>query len=173
MQDTELSSASRKSIIDLYNYANEHKIINNDMRRQQLIYNMYLVKNQASFSLIMFGNGYLVNFGELVLEMEVVAFLLNFGILGFMFYFIPFAGIFIYGLYIGIKNLKKIDVEYLMYLGGIFCSFALAFLSGYTFFNSSSMMIIILLSVLLIHKIKEIKEQNLNMKEQKDGKANS
>lgn len=154
--ETELSKPAQQSILDLYNYANEHNVINNDMRRQQLIYSIFLVKNQANPLLILFGNGYLTNYRELVFEMELVAFLLNFGIIGFLLYFGPFLAIFCYGVYIGIKHRKQITSTYLMILGGIFCSFALSCLSGYTFFNSSSMMVIIVLCTCLMQEAKRL-----------------
>ena len=58
------------------------------------------------------------------------------------------------------KNRKKIDTEYLMLLGGIFLSFALSTLSGYTFFNSSSMMMAVVLGTLILKKIFEFKKLN-------------
>lgn len=153
-----MSEAQKQSVIDLYNIANKYKIKNNDMRIQQLIYNLCLVKNQANPLFILFGNGYLTNFYEMVLEMELVAFLLNFGLIGFIIYCMPFILILIYGIYKGIKNIKKIDLEYIMYLGGCSFTFVLSCLSGYTFFNSSSMLIIIVLNTLLLNKIYQFEE---------------
>ena len=46
-----------------------------------------------------------------------------------------------------------------MYLGGSWLAIFLSFLSGYTFFNSSCMIIITVINVLLINKILELKEQ--------------
>ncbi len=158
MQDGYMSEAQKKSVIDLYNTANKIKLSNNDQRMQQLIYNIALVKNQKNIPMILFGNGYVANFRELILEMEIPAFLLNFGLVGFVIFFMPFLSIFIYGLIFAIKNIKKIDEEYMMLELGSGFSFALAFLSGYTFFNSSSMMIIIVLNVLLINKILKLKK---------------
>ena len=106
------------------------------------------------------GNGYVANFRELVLEMEIPAFLFNFGIIGFLLYFIPFLGIFVYGIYYSFKkNIKKIDENYLMLLIGSGFVFVLSFFAGYTFFNSSNMMIIIVLNTLLINKINQLKEE--------------
>lgn len=156
--EEELLKPAQQSILDLYNYANEHDVTNNDMRRQQLIYNICLVKNQANPILMLFGNGYMINYRELVFEMELIAFLLNFGLIGFTLYFGPFFIIFCYGIYIGVKNRKQITSEYLMLLGGIFCSFALSCLSGYTFFNSSSMMVIIVLCTCLVQETNKLKE---------------
>lgn len=152
-----MSKAEIISLQNLYEFANKYDIKNNDYRIQQLIYNTFLVVNQENLGLILFGNGYISNFYELVLEMEIPAFLFNFGLIGFLLYFAPFLAILLYSIYNGVKYIKKIDSEYIMYTAGLFCSFALAFLSGYTFFNSSSMMIIIVISVLLMNKVKNIK----------------
>lgn len=157
LEEGYMSDASKQSIQDLYKFANKYKITNNDMRTQQLVYNFYLVKNQKSPLLLLFGNGYMANYRELVLEMEIPALLFNFGILGFILYFIPLASISCYSIYFGLKNKNKLDTEFVMLLMGTLLSFALAFLSGYTFFNSSTMMIIIVINVLIVNKIRQIK----------------
>lgn len=154
-----MSEAQKKSVIDLYNTANNMNISNNDQRMQQLIYNFALIKNQNNLGLILFGNGYVANFRELILEMEIPAFLFNFGLLGFILYFIPFLSIFVYGLWIGIKNIMKIDDEYIIYELASGFTFALSFFSGYTFFNSSSMIIIIVINTLLVNKICKLKKE--------------
>ena len=157
LEEGYMKDSQKQSILDLYNTANKLNVTNNDQRMQQLIYNIALVKNQKNIGLIIFGNGYMANFRELVLEMEIPAFLFNFGILGFTLYFVPFLAIFVYGVYIAIKNIRKVDDEYLMLLLGSGFTFALSFFSGYTFFNSSSMMIIVVMNALLVNKIKHIK----------------
>lgn len=80
LEEGYLSEAGKKSILELYDFANRHKVVNNDMRTQQLIYNILLVKNQKSPLLLLFGNGYMANYRELVMEMEIPAFLFNFGV---------------------------------------------------------------------------------------------
>lgn len=158
MEKGYMSDAQKQSILDLYRIANEKKVVNNDMRTQQLIFNICLVKNQANPALILFGNGYMAQFRELVLEMEIPAFLLNFGVFGFLLYFIPFLAIFIYACYFGIKHKQQLDSQYVMYVLGSGFTFALSFFSGYTFFNSSTMMIIIVIHTLLLNRIRNIKE---------------
>ena len=111
-----MSQSQKESILDLYNIANSLNVSNNDQRMQQLIYNISLVKNQKNIWLILFGNGYMANFRELVLEMEIPAFLFNFGLFGFTLYFVPFLSIFIYGIYFAFKYRKKIDYEFIMLL---------------------------------------------------------
>ena len=165
LEEGYLLEAQKQSILDLYQFANQHNLVNNDMRMQQLIYHTYLIKNQANPILLLTGNGYLTSYRELVLEMEIPAFLYNFGILGFILYFVPFSAIFLYGVYQAIRNPKKIEVEYGMKLAGCFCSYALAFLSGYTFFNSSTMMMIIVLHVLLLEQARKMKKEEITVKE--------
>lgn len=156
-EEGKFSEAEKKSILELYEFANKHNVKNTDRRTQQLAYNIFLVKNQKSLPLILFGNGHLNNYGELILEMEIPAFLLNFGIIGFVLYFVPFLAIFVYGVSIFFKKFKIVDTEFMMYLAGCFVAFALSFFAGYTFFNSSTMMIIIVMNVLLINKCIELK----------------
>lgn len=153
-----LSKAEKKSFLELYNIANKYNLKSNDQRTHQIIYNLLLVKNQHNPILILFGNGYLNNFRELVLEMELMSFLLNFGIVGFIFYIVPFLSLLIYAFVQIIKNIKKIDSECVMLFLGSGFAYVLSLLSGYVFFNSSSMIIVIILHVSLINKINEIKE---------------
>lgn len=149
-----MSDAQKQSILDLYNIANKFKVRNNDQRMQQLIYNVMLVKNQKNVILILFGNGYVANFSELVLEMELASMLLNFGIIGFGLYIGPFLAIFLISLYKGIKNRKQIDSEYVFLWFGTAMAFALSLLSGYTFFSSSTAMMIIAINVTLFLQVR-------------------
>lgn len=153
-----LSEAEEQSFIELYNIANKYNLKSNDQRTHQIIYNLLLVKNQRNPILILFGNGYLNNFRELVLEMELMSFLLNFGIFGFTLYIVPFLTLLIYAFIQIIKNIKKTDSECAMLFLGSGFAYVLSLLSGYVFFNSSSMIIVIILHVSLINKINEIKE---------------
>lgn len=157
LEENFMTEEQKQSIINLYDIAKKYNVSNTNTRIQQLIYNCMLIKNQANFLLILFGNGYLINTNELVWEMEFPAILFNFGIFGFLLYMIPFVTIFAYAFILSIKNYKKLDSQYIMLLFASGLSFALSTLSGYTFFNSSSMMIIIIANCLLIVKTQEIK----------------
>lgn len=150
-----MNEAEQQSVIDLYNIAKEKDLSHTQMRMLQLIYNFRLVKNQSNIIYILLGNGYMNQFREMVLEMEIPAFLFNFGVIGFILYFVPFLGIFAYSCYIGIKNIKKLDVEYIMLLLGIGFTFALSMFSGYIFFNASTMMITIVMCSMIIIKIRK------------------
>lgn len=158
LEEGYLSEAEKKSFLELYDIANKYDLKSNDQRTHQIIYNILLVKNQQNIGLILFGNGYLNNFRELVLEMELMSFLLNFGICGFIFYIVPFLTLLIYSSIQIVKNIKKIDCECTMLFLGSGFAYVLSLLSGYVFFNSSSMIIVIILHVSLINKINEIKE---------------
>lgn len=154
-----LSEAEEKSFLELYEMANKYELKSNDRRLHQIIYNLLLVKNQHNITLMLFGNGYLNNFSELVLEMELMSFLLNFGIFGFILYVGPFLTLLIYAFVQIIKNIKKSDVQCIMLFLGSGFAYVLSLLSGYVFFNSSSMIIVIILHVSLINKINEINKE--------------
>ena len=156
-----MNEIQQKSVLELYDIANKLQISNNDQRMQQLLYNAILVKNQANPLLILFGNGYMNQFRELVLEMDIPAFLFNFGIIGLFLYFVPFLSIFIYALYWAIKRYKNIDEQYIMYLLGLGLAFALSVFSGYVFFNMSTDSIIIVICVLLLNKVEEVKKEKI------------
>jgi len=158
MEDGVMTEAQKQSVVDLYNVAKKYNISNTNTRMQQLIYHCMLIKNQKNIILIIFGNGYLINTNELVWEMELPAFLLNFGIIGFLLYIVPFIVLVIKALKILVKKFKKLDTEFIMLFLAVLLSFALSTLSGYTFFNSSSMIIIITANILLKNKIKELEE---------------
>lgn len=159
IENTYMNEAQKKSILELYDIANKLEISNNDQRMQQLIYNALLVKNQANPLLIIFGNGYMNQYRELVLEMDIPAFLFNFGVLGFLLYLGPFLAIFAYGVYFGIRKIKKIDAEYIMYTLGLGLAFAISVFSGYVFFNMSTVTFIAVICALLINKICTIKNR--------------
>lgn len=158
LPETYMSKGAQKSILDLFEYAEKTKMVNNDMRKQQLVYNYYLVKNDSNLPKVLFGNGFKAQFRELVMEMEFPAFLFNFGILGFILYMGPFLAIFIYGCYMAIKNIRKIDAEYLLLIIGDILAFGLSFMSGYVFFNQSSALIIVVINVLILNKIDKFKK---------------
>lgn len=145
-----LSEEEKRAIIQLYELAEKIKLSNVNLRAQQFIYNTYLVKEQKSLSLILFGNGYKNQTGELVMEMEVPALFYNFGLLGFILYFGPFLTLFLYGLYKAYQNRKNIKIDFVLYLTGAGLAIALSTLSGYVYFNVSSMTMTILLNFLIV-----------------------
>ena len=157
-----MTEEEKNAIIKLCEFAKEIKLSNVNLRAQQFIYNVFLVKEQKNLGLILFGNGYKNQIGELVMEMEVPALLCNFGIIGFILYFGPFLTIFLYGIYKIYKNRKNIEIDSIMYLTGAGLAIILSSLSGYVFFNISSMtMAIISLKGLLFSQ----KEPTLSQKE--------
>ena len=122
-----------------------------------MTYNIKLINNQSSLIYRIFGNGYMSQYREMILEMELLAILINFGLLGFILYLMPFITIYVYSVYKGFKHIKKVDIEYIMLTGGGGLAFVLSLLSGYIFFNASTTMVIIVTNVLLVNKAKELK----------------
>lgn len=152
-----MSKSTKQAILDLYNYNNNHKVSSTNMRMIQLVYHTALVKEQKDIGLILFGNGYMTHFYELIFEMEVPAFLYNFGIFGFVLYFIPFLIIAIYGVYVEIKNIKKINIKFAMSIISTCFAIAVSFLSGYTFFNSSTATAITVIATIMLLESIDIK----------------
>ena len=144
-----MSDAEKKAIIDLCEFAEKYNISNVDLRKQQFIYNMFLIKEQKNILLILFGNGYKNQTGELVMEMEVPALICNFGIVGFLLYLGPIVSILAINIYKAIKNLRNIQIDKVMYIAGSGLAILLSSVSGYVFFNFSSMTMAILLMVLI------------------------
>lgn len=155
----------QQTMLDLYRIANEKEIPYTKMRALQFIYHSNLVKNQNSIPMLLFGNGYMTHFYEMIFEMEVPAFLYNFGVIGFFLYFMPFLVIALYGIYTMFRKVKKVSVEFAMLTTGLCFAILISFLSGYTFFNSSTMMIIIALSSLIINDIKDIDDNEIKIYE--------
>ena len=146
-----MSEEAQKSIVELYEYATKSNLSNVNLRKQQLMYNIFLVKNQKNPLLIIFGNGYKAQFRELVMEMEVPAIICNFGLIGLAIYLGPFIAIWIYSIYKLIKK-RDFDSQQILYISGITLGLGLSTLAGYTFFNQSSMIMMCILSVLTLKK---------------------
>ncbi len=157
VDDEFMSEAQQNAYLSMYKFANKHEILNNNQRVQQIVYHLNLVKYQKNVLLILFGNGYESNYGEMTLEMEFIALLLNFGIIGFILYMIPFLIIDIKAIKYLFKNIKKIDIEFIMYLVTVLFAIVFSLLAGYTFFNASSMSIIVVAHLLLRSKYNILK----------------
>ena len=140
-----MSEAEKRAIVKFCEYAKNIKLSNVNLRKQQLIYNIILVVEQRNPFLILFGNGYKNQTGELVMEMEIPAFVCNFGIIGFILYFGPFAVIIGGTIWKTWKNRKEIQIDAVMNLFGMLLAVGLACFSGYVFFNLSSMTMVIIL----------------------------
>ena len=153
-----MSKEEQQAVLSLNEIAKKYNLSTEDMRTLQLIYNIELANNQSNLIYRLFGNGYVCQYREMILEMEPLAIILNFGILGFVLYLIPFISVYGYSVYKGIICFRKIDTEYIMLVFGGGLAFVLSVLSGYIFFNASTTMIIILINVLLVNKTKEMKK---------------
>lgn len=159
LEEGYMSEAQKESVIDLYNYTKKHNIAGNDTRRQQLMYNIFLMKNQKNIITILFGNGYKTNFREMVMENEFASMFLNFGLIGFILYMGPFIATFIFSVYVAIKN-KKFNLEYVILQCALGLSFVLSWMSGYVFFATSCMIVIVVISTILLMKLKNINEKS-------------
>ncbi len=160
-----MPESMQKTYLELYDIANEKQIQNTNMRALQFIYHSRLIKNQDSIPMLLFGNGYMAHFYEMIFEMEVPAFLYNFGVVGFFLYFMPFLAIAMYGTYMAVKKIKNMNIEFMMSTLGLWFAIFISFLSGYTFFNSSSMMIIITLATLIFNGCKDLEDDEMKIYE--------
>ena len=156
LENSYMSEAQKQSVLDLYKYSKKHNFAGNDTRRQQLIYNMYLVKNQKNALAILFGNGYKTNFREMVMENDLASIFLNFGVIGFILYVFPLIAILIYSIYVGVKNIRKINTEFVMYQVALALALALSWMSGYVLFATSSMIVIVVICTLLLNETQKM-----------------
>ena len=156
-----MDEATQNAILDLYEFNNNHKISLTNMRMIQLVYHTALIKEQADICLLLFGNGYMSHYYELVFEMEVPAFLYNFGIFGFILYFVPFLIIAAVGILYGIKYINKLTVKGAMTILSVIFGISASFLSGYIFFNQSAASVIISMCVITIYEIINMKGENI------------
>ena len=151
-----LPKANQQAVLDLHEYTKMHNTPGNDLRTLQLMYNIFLVKNQRNALTILFGNGYKANLGEMVMENELASIPLNFGIIGFILYLVPFIAIFIISIKKGIQNKKNLTIKYVMLQSALLLSFILSWMSGYVFFPISSMILVVTICTLLIIEMKKI-----------------
>ena len=56
------------------------------------------------------------------------------------------------------KNIKRVDIESIMYTFGVSISYAISMLAGHVYFNTSVMPMIIVIHLLLLNKCMSIKE---------------
>ena len=149
LQEGLMSEEQKKAYLDMYDACNKLKIESNSYRKQQLIYNFYLVREQHNILYALFGNGHVNLYGEMILEMELPFILLNFGIIGFIIYALPL----LYLTYKGIKyafgHKKFLFENYYMELFGLLLAFALACVAGYVLYSSTCALIIICILGLL------------------------
>ena len=124
-----------------------------------VIYNIFLIKHQKNPIAIIFGNRYNANFSELCMENEIPCFILNFGILGFVLYVGVFFAIIIYAIIRSVKNIRNLNTNLLMYLSGCGLCLILATVSGFIFFASSCMVVIITTNILLLNEIRKLSDK--------------
>ena len=147
-----MSSEQQQALLKTYQTANDIELSNSNRRVQQLLYHHYYYQEELSVSTVLFGTGYLNNYPELTLEMEVPAFFYNFGIVGFILYLGPFLFLMISGIYTFFKCHMKVSIDYMMYLGGMGLSVVLSCLTGYVYFYVPSMLVVVVLFLLFIEE---------------------
>lgn len=148
----------KQALFELDRYSTIHELKSTSLREQQLLYHHFLYHNQKDISLKLVGNGYLTNMGMLTLEMEIIALWYNFGIIGFLLFIGPFLALFCYSVYQGIKYYKQVDVSYMMLVSGCFMTYMISIMAGHTYFNTSVMIVIILLHTFLYKKARNLKK---------------
>jgi predicted membrane protein len=158
LEEGYMSEAQKQSVLDLHEYTKSVKLAGNDTRTQQLMYNIYLMKNQHSFTGIVFGNGYNNNEREMRMENELASLFLNFGLCGFILYACPILAVLVYAIIFGIKRRKEITLSYVMNVAALMLAIGLSWLSGYVLFATSSMTVIVVIATLLLVEIKKIKK---------------
>jgi len=154
VDDNYMTEAQRQSVLDLYEYTQKNNTPGNDTRTQQLMYNIYLVKNQKNPLLILFGNGYKSNVGEMIMENELASIPLNFGIIGCILYVGPFVALLVYSIIVGIKRRRIVDSTYIMLQCGLAMSLILSWFSGYVLFAMSDMVVMAVISTLIYARIR-------------------
>ena len=140
-----ISREQQLAYLNMYEFCNKYKIKSNNYRVQQLVYNVYLVREQANIKYILFGNGHVNQYGEMILEMELPFILLNFGIIGFIIYVGPL----LYLLFKYIIRFKKKNINYYMYIFGLLIAFGLSCIAGYVLYSSTCVLVMICMLYLL------------------------
>ena len=157
VEDGYMQESQKKALIRTYEYCKAHNVKGTDSRKQQLVYNYYLVLEQKNPLMILFGNGFEQNFRELVMENEFASFAFNFGIIGFILCAGALLALLIYAFIFAIKNIKRLNQRYVMMWCALALTYLLSWMSGYIFFATSNMCVIVSLAVILINEIKKIK----------------
>lgn len=142
LSDDYISDVEAVSYLKMYDYANEKNFKGTDLRRQQMVFHFHLFKEQKSITKVLFGNGYVNHYGEMILESEILAFLFNFGVIGFLVFLGSFVVCFVkkmskYREYVN-KDINLIIRSFCFLLG-----LGLALMAGYVFFSTSCILVMI------------------------------
>lgn len=139
-----LSKVEQKSLLETEEIAIKKGLIGHERRKTQTIYNMRLVLNEKNLVKILFGKGHLITYPEMILERELLAIILDFGIMGFLLFLLPFLIVLLKFMHLIIYN-WKIKVRNCLFLFGVFLIFGLSYFEGAIFFPLSSGFLISLL----------------------------
>lgn len=145
-----LSKHEQKALIETEKVAKEKGLVGHSRREAQTIYNIKWMKNEKNIIKILFGKGHLITYGEMILERELLACILDFGIIGFSLFILPFLIILFYNSYLILYDLVNrkginINTQKLMAIFGIFFAFCLSYFAGAIFYPMSSAFLICLL----------------------------
>lgn len=145
-----LSKNEQKALIETEKIAKEKGLVGHSRREAQTIYNFNLVKNEKNLLKILFGKGHLITYGEMVLERELLSCILDFGIIGFILFILPFLMLLLYEIYLILYDLvnrkgMNVNTQKLMSVFGIFFAFCLSYFAGAIFYPMSSAFLICLL----------------------------
>lgn len=151
-----LSSEEQKSLIETEKIAKSKGLIGYKRRNAQTIYHVRLVKNQNSIKKIVFGNGHLITYGEMILEREILAIILNFGLMGMVLFLIPIIYITIYFIYNFFKYFKFVDTKYIIAIYALLITYFLSYYSGAMYYPMSASALIGLVVLKLIKYFKKI-----------------
>ena len=131
-----------------------------DNRSRQLYFNYYMFK-QATWPFKILGIGYVNQTNQLALERDIVMPLFSFGIIGFILFTGLIWAIFFKIIKYFIKNLKKIDIETVLYVEVLCMFICISYEAGYTFIYTQFSMILAVIIGLLNLKL-NINEKNKN-----------
>lgn len=151
MTEEMMSKEQQTAFMNMAKISKEKGMTIAERREMAFVYSLELYKLQKNPVAKIFGNGHLINYPEFTLETEIVAMIFNFGILGFILFYLPYILISFYLLYVIIKNVKRVNVTVLLAGLSILFTFAMSLLVNYTFFFSTLAMLFAC-SVLIILK---------------------
>lgn len=128
-----------------------------ETRTRQLIFNAYMFKN-ASWPFKVLGIGYVNQENLLALERDIIMPFFSFGIVGFIL-FTGLIWIFFFKLCIFIlKNLKRIDIETILFFESICMFLCISYEAGYTFIYTQFSLTLAIMMCLINTKVDISKE---------------
>lgn len=157
-----LSKNEQEALIETEEIAISKNLTGHDRRKAQTIYNFILVKKQKSILNILFGKGHLLSYGEMTLEREILAIPMDFGLIGFTLFLVPYIFLAIQIILLAFRYMRYINIEYIISIYGILLAFILSYAAGAVYYPmASSFMLAIIYSM----SFKILKDILNNLKE--------